>query len=149
MKRVEDMLWVWLRADQQDRGTGKEWRRQGGKWIVFDTRERIELLAERLGPYIDSGEIKGAKYWKGDPSAINVYSLDWEKERVLEILVNLGASRSRVWEYDYAWDRNLQAPFSFVYSWCSKFSTILPSYGVIGSLRLARDAIRLRNGDDD
>lgn len=149
MRRVEDRLWIWLMPDQPGRGPGKEWHRHGGKWIVFDAKERLESLAERLGPSIDSGEIESAKYWKGDPSAINVYSLDSSKERVLDILKDLGAGRSRVWEYDYAWDRNFRAPFSFVYSWCSKFNTILRSYGVIGAFRLAREVIKPRNGDDD
>ena len=142
MKRVENKLWIWLVPEGRERTPGPEWFRKGGKWIVFDSRERIEALAERLTQNIDSGEIEGAKYWKGDPSAINVYSLDSDKERTWKILKNLGAGNSRVWEYDYAWDKNLRAPLSFLYSWCSKFSTILRSYGLSGSLRLAREILQ-------
>jgi hypothetical protein len=142
MRRIENRLWIWLVPERPERTPGPEWVRKGGKWIVFDMRARIEGLADSLGPFIDSGEIEGAKYWKGDPSAINVYSLDRDRERTWEILKNLGAGKSRVWEYDYAWDKNIRAPFSFVYSWCSKFSTILRSYGIAGSLRLVREVLR-------
>jgi hypothetical protein len=31
-------------------------------------------------------------------------------------------------EYDYAWDKNIRDPFGFMYSWFSKFRTILQSY---------------------
>lgn len=142
MKRAENKLWIWLVPEGPDRTPGPEWIRKGGKWIVFDTRDRIEALADRLAPYIDSGEIEGAKLWKGDPSAINVYSLDSDRKETWNILKSLGAGNSRVWEYDYAWDKNLRAPFSFLYSWCSKFRTILKSYGIGGSLRLAREVLQ-------
>ena len=55
--------------DESDRST---WFRSGGKWIVFDDEDRIKNLAKKLEPYIDAGEIKSAKYWNGNPSAITV-----------------------------------------------------------------------------
>jgi hypothetical protein len=142
MRRIENKLWIWLVPEEENRTPGPEWIRHGGKWIVFDTRERIEALAEGLGPFIDSGKIESAKYWKGDPSAVNVYSLDSGRKRTWEILKGMGAGNAKVWEYDYAWDKNLRAPFSFVYSWCSKFRTILKGYGIAGSFRLAREVLQ-------
>ncbi len=110
--------------------------KSGGKWIVFDPKERILALAEALQPYIDAGEIVGAKCWNGDPSAVNVYCLDRDREKTRLLLDRLGAGHSRVWEYDYAWEKNIRKPFNFTYSRGLKFTTILRSYGMLGSLRL-------------
>jgi hypothetical protein len=120
------------------------WFRHGGKWIVFDTLARIELLAGRLAPYIDGGEIAGAKYWNEDPSAINVYSLDHDRRRSAEILRALGAKGHKVWEYDDAWDKNLAHPCTFLYSQTSKLWTIARSRGFTGTLGLAVEALRHR-----
>ncbi len=122
-----------------DRG---EWIRHGGKWIIFDKKDRIVVLAEKLRLLIDSGEIESAKYWNGDPSAICVYSLDREKEKVRDILKKLGAGNDKVWEYDYAWDKNIRNPLNFMYSWFSKITTILKSYGLTGTLRLINEILK-------
>jgi hypothetical protein len=121
-----------------------EWIRHGGKWIIFDRREKIVRLADDLGPFIDSGEIQSAKYWKKDPSAICVYSLDRDREKVWEILTRFGTWDVRVWEYDYAFEKNIRNPVNFMYSWFSKFRTILQSYGVVGTLLLIREILRPR-----
>jgi len=142
MHQVKDLLWTWLMPELPRETNRAEWRQHGGKWIIFDRRERIVGLAERLGALIDSGEIEGAKYWNGDPSAVCVYSLDGSKERVWEILKAFGAGKNRVWEYDYAWDKNLREPFTFFYSWFSKFRTILQSYGIIGTLKLIKEVLK-------
>jgi len=118
--------------------------RHGGKWIIFDKKGRLVELADRLGPFIDSGAIESAKYWNKDPGAICVYSLDRDRDSTLEILKSLGAGSNRVWEYDYAWDKNIRKPFTFTYSWFSKFSTILRSYGFLGALALAREILKPR-----
>lgn len=39
---------------------------------------------------------------------------------------------------DYAWDKNIQNPVNFIYSWSSKFGTIMQSYGVAGTLQLIK-----------
>ncbi len=144
MRRTEDLLWVWLLPDVP-RGIDREdWVRHGGKWIVFDGKAKIEELAEKLAPLIDTGKIESAKYWKKDPSAICVYSPDRDREYVLKILLEFGASESRVWEYDYAMDKNLRDPLTFLYSWYSKLSTILRSYGFFGTLRLIREVLKPR-----
>ncbi len=148
MKTAKDLLWTWLLPDEArafDRG---EWVRRGGKWIVFDKRDEIATLAERLAPFIDSGEISSAKYWNGDPSAINVYSLDRDRGKAMSILKKAGARHVLVWEYDYALGKNLRRPLTFAYSWFSKFRTILASYGLTGSVRLLKKVLTERRDED-
>lgn len=144
MRKVQDLLWTWLIPETERKSDRSEWVRHGGKWIVFDAKEKILGLAERLGPHLDAGDVDGAKYWNGDPSAMCVYSLDREKGRVGALLDKLGAGWDRVWEYDYAWDKNIRSPLTFLYSWYSKLSTILRSYGIAGTLRLIREVLRPR-----
>ncbi len=138
------MLWTRLLPDVPEDTDREEWQRHGGKWIIFDRKDRIVRLAKKLEPFIDSGEIKSAKYWNKDPSAINVYSLDRDKNKTWEILKKLGAGNSKVWEYDYALDKNILDPVSFMYSWFSKFRTIFQSYGLIGALELIREVLKPR-----
>jgi hypothetical protein len=142
MRKAKDLLWTWLIPEEARNPEHAEWVRHGGKWIIFDRRERIVDLAERLGPHLESGEVEGAKYWNEDPSAICVYSLDRDRERVGALLDSLGAGRDRVWEYDYAWDKNIRSPLTFFYSWFSKITTILRSYGISGTLRLIAEILR-------
>ena len=144
MKTSKDMLWTWFLPDEPRRFDSTEWVRHGGKWIVFDDRKAIEALAEELAPFIDAGEISSAKYWNGDPSAINVYSLDRDRGKVRAILKEAGARYLLVWEYDYALGKNLLSPLTFAYSWFSKFRTILASYGLAGSMRLLKNVLSQR-----
>ncbi len=144
MHEMKDMLWTWLLPDAQNDTDREEWIRHGGKWIIFDKKNRIVVLAEKLSLLIDSGEIKSAKYWNGDPSAICVYSLDREREKVRDILKKLGAGNDKVWEYDYAWDKNIRNPLNFMYSWFSKITTILKSYGLAGTLKLITEILKPR-----
>lgn len=148
MRQIKDDIWTWLLPDEPrgiDRST---WSRSGGKWIVFDDEDRIKDLAGKLAPFIDAGEIESAKYWNGDPSAINVYSLDRDRWKTRDILKGLGARFVLVWEYDYALDKNLLSPLTFIYSWLSKFSTILRSRGIAGSVRLLKEALmQKRDGE--
>jgi len=97
MKTSNNMLWTWLLPDRPRTFDRTEWMRHGGKWIVFDSREEIGKLAEKLAPHIDSGEISSAKYWNGDPSAINVYSLDRDRGKVRRVLKQAGARYVLVW----------------------------------------------------
>lgn len=138
----EDMLWIRLISDNGGKADSGEWVRHGGKWIIFDSRAMIVKLVKDLAPLVDSGVIAGAKYWKKDPSAICVYCLDREKEDIEKVLDRLGAGRKRVWEYDYATKKNICNAATFVYSWYSKFRTILQSYGIAGSIKLARDILQ-------
>ena len=72
MRQRKDEIWTWLLPDEPDEIDRSTWFRSGGKWIVFDDEDRIKNLAKKLEPYIDAGEIKSAKYWNGNPSAITV-----------------------------------------------------------------------------
>jgi hypothetical protein len=144
MKTSKDILWTRLLPDDPRAFDRKEWIRRGGKWIVFDKKEAITALADRLAPFIDTHEIESAKYWNGDPSAINVYSLERDRFRARAILKQAGARYVLVWEYDYAMIKNLLRPMTFAYSWFSKFRTILASYGLAGSIRLFRQVLSQR-----
>jgi hypothetical protein len=125
MRTQKDILWTWLLPDTARAVNAGEWTKHGGKWIIFDRRDEILRLAEGLRSPMDAGQVESAKYWNKDPSALCVYSLDKDRGRVLGILESLGAGRKRVWEYDYAMDKNLRDPLVFMYSWISKFRTIL------------------------
>ncbi len=147
MKVSKDKIWTWFLPIQPKNIYHDDWVKKGGKWIVFDREERISALAHALEPYIDADEIVGAKSWNGDPSALNVYCLDRDREKIRLLLDRLGAGHSRVWEYDYAWEKNIRRPFDFMYSRSLKFMTILRSYGMIGSIKLMRELfIPARNG---
>ena len=50
-----------------------------------DRKKKIMELARKLEPFIDSGAIESAKFWNGDSSAINVYSLARNREKVKKI----------------------------------------------------------------
>ncbi len=140
MHERKDDIWTWLLPDVPRKTDRSAWIRHGGKWIVFDDEDRIKDLAGKLAPHIDAGDIESAKYWNGDPSAINVYSLDRDRWKTRKILKDLGARYVLVWEYDYALGKNLLSPLTFTYSWFSKFRTIFMSRGLAGSLRLLKEA---------
>jgi hypothetical protein len=142
MRIVKDKIWIWFLPDNERSVNRNLWFRQGGKWLIFDRREKMINLAHKLETFIDSGEIESAKIWNGDPSAINVYSLDRDSKRVKAILDQLGAKRHRVREYDYAWDKNIKRPIDFFYSWSSKFLTILRSKGIRGTVQLFKIIIQ-------
>ncbi len=144
MRKETDILWTWLFPDTERKIDRQEWIKHGGKWIIFDKKNSILALAERLGPFIDSRKIESAKYWNKDPSAICVYCLETDREITRQILEDLGAGKDRVWEYDYAWDKNILKPGTFIHSWCSKFRTILQSYGIPGTLRLMKELLKPR-----
>jgi hypothetical protein len=146
MRHIKDDIWTRLLPDTQREIDISTWSRSGGKWIVFDDEDRILDLAGKLAPFIDAGEIVSAKYWNGNPSAINVYSLDRDRWKTRKVLKDLGARYVLVWEYDYAMDKNLRSPFTFAYSWFSKFKTILQSRGLSGSMQLLKEALKQKRG---
>jgi hypothetical protein len=146
MRQIKDDIWIRLLPDIQREIDISTWSRSGGKWIVFDDEDRIKDLAGKLAPFIDAGEVESAKYWNGNPSAINVYSLDRDRWKTRKILKDLGARYVLIWEYDYALDKNLLSPFTFAYSWFSKFKTILQSRGIAGSMQLLKEVLKLKHG---
>jgi len=148
MRQRKDAIWTWLLPDAPREIDKSTWSRSGGKWIVFDDGDRIKELATKLAPFIDAGDIESAKYWNGDPSAINVYSLDRDRWKTRNILKELGARYVLVWEYDYALDKNLLSPLTFAYSWFSKLRTILKSRGFAGSMQLLKEALKQTRGTE-
>jgi hypothetical protein len=52
-----------------------------------------------------------------------------------------GAKRLKVWEYDYAWGKNVARPMDFIYSWASKFITIYKSISIRGAIQLFKDSL--------
>ncbi len=148
MRQTKDEIWTWLLPDIPRNIDSSAWVRSGGKWIVFDDEDRIKDLAEKLAPFIDAGEIESAKYWNGNPSAINVYSLDRDRWKIKKILKNLGARYVLVWEYDYALDKNMLSPFTFAYSWFSKFRTIFQSRGIMENMQLLKEALKQKRNKE-
>lgn len=144
MHEARDLLWTWLVPDMPKDSAHHEWTRHGGKWIIFDAKEKITSLAGSLGPHLDAGAVEGGKYWNGDPSALCVYSLDRDRERVAALLDSLDAGKDRVWEYDYALEKNIRSPLTFLYSWYAKLLTILRSYGIAGTVILITEILRPR-----
>lgn len=143
MTRIKtDFYWTWILPDRNREISEEEWRDHGGKWIIFDRKEHTENLAMKLENHIDAGDIQSAKYWNKDPSAICVYSLDKDRQKTWDILKTLDAGKNRVWEYDYAWGKNIQRTPIFIYSQLSKFRTILKSYGCKGTLQLIRESLK-------
>ena len=141
MKVTKEKIWTWYLPNEPKKIHHDAWKKSGGKWIVFDREDRITALVEALRLYIDAGEIVGAKSWNGDPSALNVYCLNRDGVKTKMILDRLGAGRSRVWQYDFAWHKNIRKPLDFAYSWSFKFMTILRSYGVPGTINLIRELL--------
>lgn len=81
----------------------EEWRRHGGRWVIFNRRKAVDEWVTALAPYIDSGTIREAKYYSGftgDPSALIVYTLDSELEESSDLLRSLGVRGRSVWEYE-------------------------------------------------
>ena len=105
MHQIKDDIWTRLLPDTQRLIENLTWSRSGGKWIIFDDENRIKELAEKLAPFIDAGEIESAKYWNGNPSAINVYSLDLDRWKTRKILKDLGARYVLVWSTITHWTK--------------------------------------------
>lgn len=67
MRQIKDDIWTRLLPDTERLIDTSTWLRSGGKWIVFDDEDQIKILAGKLAPFIDAGEIVSAKYWNGNP----------------------------------------------------------------------------------
>ncbi len=99
--------WVWVRratALKQFEGVSlAEWldfTEYGGAWVIDAPREHLDELALKLDPYVESNEIPDVKYSKrsgayGPLPAMKVFCYEWDKERVWNILVNLGITQKR------------------------------------------------------
>ncbi len=125
-------FWTWILPSKERESKG--WEEYGGKWIVFDGKDRFEAFARVLDPYIERGEIESAKYWNWDTSALCIYCLDKDRDRVKEILVKHGF-KPRVWDYDYAHLKNITRPLNWTVSHFSKLWVLIRSFGIRGTLR--------------
>jgi hypothetical protein len=140
MRIVKEKIWTWFLPDDHRPLNPDQWRQYGGKWLVFDRRAQLLALVHKLKPFIDSGDIHAAKSWNGDPSGLNIYALDKDKQKVKTIVESCGAKPQKVWEYDYAWGKNVTRPVDFIYSWASKFITIYKSSGICGAIQLLKNS---------
>ena len=66
MKQIKNIIWTRLLPDTDGMINTPGMDKHGGKWIVFDSEERIKDHAGSSGR-IDKGEIESAKYWNGVP----------------------------------------------------------------------------------
>lgn len=99
--------WIWVRRRSElDRFDGvslSEWidfTEHGGAWVIMAPREQLDQLAIKLDPYIERNEIPDVKYAKrsgayGPLPAMKVFCYESDKERVWNILVNLGITQKR------------------------------------------------------
>jgi len=94
--------WIWIRPQNAVK-LPKDWPQHGGKWLIFDKRERLDGLAARLDPFVEKRMIRGAKYNREPGSKTTpvmcVYCLDGEKDEVWAILEKLGVHR-HIWKDD-------------------------------------------------
>ncbi len=128
----ETEFWIWILPSKPREP--ENWEEYGGKWIVFEDKDKLAAKAKEIEPYVESGEIESAKYWNWDTSALCVYSLDTDRNNVREILLKHGL-KPRVWDYDYAHNKNITRPVNWTVSHFSKLYVLLKSFGVRGTLR--------------
>lgn len=84
--------------------TKKDFIVRGGKWLVFGReRPKLDELAKKLEPYVESGKIPAVKYLR-EPSSLGrgrmvmcVYCDEKEKEEIWKILEGLGI-KQRIWK---------------------------------------------------
>jgi len=91
--------WIWI-LPSRGREIPKDWDLKGDKWLIFGKREELEELAKKIEPYVERGLIHSAKYSPEENSVMCVYCLDYEREKVWQILEKLGVKK-RIWKYDY------------------------------------------------
>lgn len=84
-----------------------------GRWVIFNRRSEVDKWVGDLAQYIDSGEIRQAKFYsafRGDPSALIVYTFDSDKNEAWQLLERIGVNGHHIWEYQTemnAFDRKL------------------------------------------
>ncbi len=77
--------------------TNKEYLKYWGKWIVFGSREEMNVLAEKLDPYVEAKDIPAIKYDREFITEFNlsrcvmcVYCHLKQRDQVWEILASMG-----------------------------------------------------------
>jgi len=99
------LAWIWVRraSEWEKEPSLTEWidfAEHGGKWVISAPREQLDELAVKLDPYVERGEIPDIKYSKrsgvyGPLPAMCVFCYEWDRERVWNILANLGVKEKR------------------------------------------------------
>ena len=107
-------LWVYVRPSNPSllyhRKYGlpktKEDLQHWGKWVIFGQMAELEELIWELDSYVEKGKIHSVKYFRQPPPELGieqpvmgVYCDDRDRERVWEILSNLGVTEKQ-WIYD-------------------------------------------------
>lgn len=86
--------------------TNKEYLEYWGKWIVWGAREKLDLLAKKLDPFVEQKAIPAAKYDRAEISEFEfgecvmcVYCDARQKEEVWDILSSLGIE-DKAWVFE-------------------------------------------------
>ena len=86
--------------------TKEEYLDHWGKWVLMDEREKLDELAAKLDPYVESGAIQSIKYSRSpehifdiDSCVMCVFCDDRDREEVWQILSSLGVTL-KAWVYD-------------------------------------------------
>lgn len=105
-KSEDKWIWVLPSEHRKPRGDIVEYLRYHGKWLIFSKdRTRLDELARKLDPYVESGEISSVKYSRepnpmfGTSLVMCVYCDDRDMKKVWRILSSLGI-KQRIWKYD-------------------------------------------------
>jgi hypothetical protein len=90
--------------------TNKEYLTHWGKWVIINTREYLETLAQKLDLYVEKGLIPCIKYDRKpieefenlllNDCVMCVYCDDRQKEEVWNILVSEGVD-NKAWVYEH------------------------------------------------
>ncbi|MFC1928989.1 macro domain-containing protein [Chloroflexota bacterium] len=106
---VEDSRspWIWVRKTSAlDRFEGiglTDWidfTEHGGAWVISAPKERLDELAVKLDPLVESDVIPDVKYSKragayGPLPAMKVFCYEWDRDRVWDILADMGVTEKR------------------------------------------------------
>ena len=84
----------------------EEYHEHWGKWVILDSKEKLDKLAEKLNQYVENRTIQGIKYSKSpedvfglDECVMCVFCDERERDEVWEILAKAGV-KIKAWVYD-------------------------------------------------
>ncbi|MFC2052256.1 macro domain-containing protein [Chloroflexota bacterium] len=99
--------WIWVRkASALDRFEGiglTDWidfTEKGGAWVIIAPKERLDELAAKLDPLVESDVIPDVKYSKragayGPLPSMKVFCYECDRDRVWNILAGMGITEKR------------------------------------------------------
>lgn len=116
---------IWFPHYQGRRITREEYFEHWGKWIVVDDKERLDELAYRLDPAVESRQIYMIKYLRSAPALADfdkpimcIYCDDRERGEILQLLLSFGAMPYG-WEYDRDMYEHWKPGGEFLERWIS------------------------------